>query len=212
MRPPPPQSSQNPGVEARPRHPSGAPGIPRRGGGPVLGCWTQVGGHSPATLLAAFHGFHRQRRRPRLGVGRLPTKVSEARNAEWWAGLQNLCLPRPADPQHTHTHTPTHTADPQHTHTHTHTLRPCLRLLHPPTCPNSRGGWPRQSVRRCPAPTAHLEKWPRHLGAGPEERQRTTEGRRGHLPNKGGRASNRVEEGASQAPEAPEARLTASPT
>ena len=52
----------------------------------MLGRWAQVGGQ-PATLLAAFLGFHRQRRRPRLGVGRLPTKVSEVRNAEWWAGL-----------------------------------------------------------------------------------------------------------------------------
>ena len=141
--------------------------------------------------------------------------------------MQNLCLPRLADPQHTHAHTHTHThththnQPPTHTHTqptpntHTHT-QALPEAVHPPTCLNSRGGWPCQSGRRgtpgVPAPTAHLEKWPRHLGAGPEKRQKTTEGRRGHLPNKGGRASNQVEEGACQAQEAPKARLTPSPS
>ena len=82
----------------------------------MLGHWTWVGGRSPVTLLVGFPGFqsppfHRQLRRPRLGVGRLLTRVSEVRNAGRGACLQNLCLPRPAAPQHTHTHTHTH-SDP----------------------------------------------------------------------------------------------------
>ena len=137
MRPPPPQSSQNPGGGGEATSPVRAPRNPqerRRPGAETLdsGGWAQPG-HSTCSLP----WFSQTAEKTKLGCGEAETTVSEGRNAEGWAGLQNLCLPRLADPQHTHahTHTHTHTTNPQHTHTHsqppthTHTLRPCLKLF-----------------------------------------------------------------------------------